>query len=728
MAGTGTPRGRAGAASVRTVNIIGYLDRLSYRPGASVHGRFSTTATGFRPRLVWLVNGDAHPLGPGVDIRPVASELDGRTVPGRVQPLRPGSYVRTAESPLPPSTTTVTLSAAVRPTLVRAGHVQTITALTSADDPVVSVSIDGDGRLGVNGSVAGELVTGRWYRLTLTVDLPAGRAEITAISRYGDRLTASADAPVTALSSLGVMFAAAGTPARDHFNGRIDRPVLSADGTPVAAWDFGPSRTLRTIANRLGPAFTGRSVNFPLRACLGADGAAADVDPRLAPEAYQAIHFHDDDLDDALWEDDVVLSLPVDLPSGVYGLQVTADDGTRDTVPFVVTPGAHRSKALVVLPTFSYLAYSCEHVMADPGARDYLKDVGVEQPPEFGGNVHDAYLLEHGLRSLYDVHTDLTGVCFTSTRKPLPNVRHDHRWAAVAGGETSAHQFSADLHLIKWLDLIGVDADVITDAEVHEYGLEALEPYRVVLTGSHPEYPTTAMMAAYESYLDGGGRLMYLGGNGFYWVTSIDPERGHTIEIRRTAGIRAWQPEPGEWHHATTGELGGLWRLRGKAPQKLVGVGMASQGFDTNRPYDVVADRTDPRVAFAFEGITGATIGDFASLVNGHGAAGVEIDRADPALGTPDDAIVLASATGFSRAYGLDPVEVQLPDGHYDGTTSDKVRCDLVLVPKPHAGAVFSTGSIAWCGSLLVDGGRNDVARLTENVLRAFLSDSFKGI
>jgi N,N-dimethylformamidase len=109
-------------------------------------------------------------------------------------------------------------------------------------------------------------------------------------------------------------------------------------------------------------------------------------------------------------------------------------------------------------------------------------------------------------------------------------------------------------------------------------------------------------------------------------------------------------------------------------------------------------------------------------MVNGHGAAGVEIDRADPALGTPGGTIVLATAVGFSRGYGLDPVDVTLPDGRYDGTTSDKVRCDLVLVPKPNGGAVFSTGSIAWCGSLLVNNMDNDVSAITGNVLRAFLT------
>lgn len=708
------------------MNIIGYLDRLSFLPGDVLRARFSTTAAAFSAELVRLYNGDDHPLGPGVDIRPVTSELDGRSFPGREQPLRAGSSIVIAETPLPAGTHSLELSLAFLPTLPEAGHRQSVVSLRQGEAVVAEAAIGADGRLELAAAgrtvTAGPVVRGRWYELTLHVT--GGVAGLRVSAAQGERLDLSLPAALDPGRPLGLTFAATGSPARDHFNGRIDSPrLLAAPSQVLAEWDFGPSTTLRRIANRVGGGFDGRSVNFPLRACLGRAGAADDVDPRLAPAAYNAVHFHDDDLDDAGWEDDVVLTLPSHLPSGVYGLRVRAGDGTEDTLPFVVTPGERREKVLLVLPTFAYLAYSCEHVMADAGSRDYLKGVGIEQPPDFGGNKHDAFLLAGGLRSLYDVHTDQSGVCFTSLRKPLPNVRHDHRWAAVAGGPTSAHQFSADLHLVAWLTAQGVGFDVVTDEEVHRQGVAALRPYRVVLTGSHPEYPTTPMMAAYEQYLAGGGRLMYMGGNGFYWVTSVDPEEGHTIEIRRTAGIRAWQPEPGEWHHATTGELGGLWRLRGRAPQRMLGVGMASQGFDVNRPYDVVADPADPRVAFVFDGVdlSSGRIGDFASMVNGHGAAGVEIDRADPALGTPDDTIVLATATGFSRAYGLDPVEVALPDGCYDGTTSDKVRCDLVVLPKPEGGAVFSTGSIAWCGSLLVNGGDNDVSAVTRNVLRAFL-------
>jgi N,N-dimethylformamidase len=55
------------------------------------------------------------------------------------------------------------------------------------------------------------------------------------------------------------------------------------------------------------------------------------------------------------------------------------------------------------------------------------------------------------------------------------------------------------------------------------------------------------------------------------------------------------------------------------------------------------------------------------------------------------------------------------------GTQSPKVRADMVFFETPHGGAVFSVGSINWLGSLGWNGYANNVARVTENVLRRFM-------
>jgi N,N-dimethylformamidase len=56
-------------------------------------------------------------------------------------------------------------------------------------------------------------------------------------------------------------------------------------------------------------------------------------------------------------------------------------------------------------------------------------------------------------------------------------------------------------------------------------GLALLARYKTVVTGSHPEYHTAQMLDALQAYRDTGGKLVYLGGNGFYWKIALDPAR-----------------------------------------------------------------------------------------------------------------------------------------------------------------------------------------------------------
>jgi N,N-dimethylformamidase len=49
------------------------------------------------------------------------------------------------------------------------------------------------------------------------------------------------------------------------------------------------------------------------------------------------------------------------------------------------------------------------------------------------------------------------------------------------------------------------------------------------------------------------------------------------------------------------------------------------------------------------------------------------------------------------------------------------VRADIVFFETSAGGAVFATGSIAWCCALSHNGYDNNVSRLTGNVLRRFL-------
>jgi N,N-dimethylformamidase len=301
------------------------------------------------------------------------------------------------------------------------------------------------------------------------------------------------------------------------------------------------------------------------------------------------------------------------------------------------------------------------------------------------------------------------------------NMRPSYRQPLLNNGYGGPHQLAADLHLVDWLEHFDYRYDILTDEDLHHFGPDCLAGYRVLLTGTHPEYWSGEGLDALEDYLRGGGRLMYLGGNGFYWVTSTEPEGQHTIEVRKWGGTAAFEVQVGEVFHSTTGELGGLWRFRGRFPQRLVGVGMTAQAVAAGAPYSRLPESNDPRVSFVFDGVGDHLIGDHYSLVNEYGAGGYEVDRWDPELGSPTHAIRLATTIGLSDRYQHVREEIMLSDSRQSASVNPKVRADMVYFEGPNGSAVWSVGSIAWCASLSFNGYDNGCSQVTRNVLNRFL-------
>ena len=50
------------------------------------------------------------------------------------------------------------------------------------------------------------------------------------------------------------------------------------------------------------------------------------------------------------------------------------------------------------------------------------------------------------------------------------------------------------------------------------------------------------MLDALDAYVGDGGNLAYLGGNGFYWVTTVAEGAPHLLEVRRGRAGRAPGP------------------------------------------------------------------------------------------------------------------------------------------------------------------------------------------
>lgn len=731
--------------------VTGYCEPWSLRAGESVRLMASSHLPGpAEVDITQIVCGDPTRYGPGFDERPV-SAAGSWSVDLDKQPLIPGSYGVASLDGLPGGRR-VALQAWVMPTLPdRPARIATLcarTAAASADSASIeALRVDLSGGCAVASTRAGgeeiqvvvdeqPLTRNRWYLLDVELDLDAGTlsAAITTavsdspgrdavegnrlselpasklaaelagmahedVSRHGSGVMASVTTPVDAGALVPTELWLAAGPGGERFDGRLARPALRT-GKATVSWELSSDMAGRTVPAddpARGPMVLHQ---LPTRGITGPvwDGSAhrwAD-----APSHFDAVHFHRDDLYDAGWETTVEARLPDDLPSGIYAFRVRSD-ASEDRVPFFVRPavGARTADVALLMPTATYMAYA-NHRMLFEGA-DFI-------PTKTRLRPEHAYIRDHPElgRSHYEKHPDGSGVMFSSRRRPVLNLRPG----------ADGWNFTPDTDINAFLEHLEVGHDIVTDEDLHADGIDAIAPYRVLVTGSHPEYWSTAMLDALGDWQRNGGRLMYLGGNGFYWRVAFSDEWPGAMELRRAEdGVRNWQTGPGESYHAWGGEYGGMWRRQGRAPNEICGIGFAAQGFEKATYFDRDPGVDRSRAAWILDGVPGERIGTSGL---GGGAAGQELDRYDVRLGSPRHAVVLASATTF----GPDMLRTKEEfEGSVDFPTPDPmVRADMVFYETPNGGAVFSVGSISWFGALARDGYDNDIARITANVVRRF--------
>jgi len=683
------------------VALIGYLDRLSARPGEGIAVKVSSE-TDYTADLVRIAHADPYPEGPGLVLEEVSAGFAG-TYPARVQEVVTGSYgVIDADLAVPEG-------GCIR-VLVQPGLLAQPQPVLALGEMVLRVSALGASieAGAVKVQVAAVMLERVWYELVATFAEGRVRLSQRALQTSWGVVDSGMAEGAGAAPSGGRLLIAADK-AGGRFDGRIEAPALLDEaGAVVAAWDFSSGIDTDAIFGT----HPGRLVNLPTRGVRGAFWDGSEMDWKHAPGQYGAIHFHADDLYDAKWETSFEVAIPA-LRSGIYGVRLRAG-GHSDIIPFFVLPakGTTTARVAYLAATFTYQAYA-NHARFnfDAPFRARARDWGAtpnnpQDHPQFGA-------------STYNRHPDGTGISLSSLRRPILNLRpgfltfHDTRGSGL-------RHFSADSHLTYWMECEGQAFDVITDHDLHREGVALLDGYACVLTGSHPEYHTRETLDALEAYTGSGGRLCYLGGNGFYWRIAVSPSIADVLEVRRTeGGIRAWDAAPGEAYHQLDGQYGGLWRRLGRAPQRLGGVGFSSQGLFEGSYYRRLAASHDPAFAWMFEGIEDEIIGDFG--VSGGGAAGFELDRADARLGSAPNLVILARSEAHQAHYVAVPEELL---SHVNTVTGeaprDLIRAEIVYFETQNGGAVFAVGSITFCGSLLWNGRDNNVSRLLGNVVRRF--------
>jgi len=743
---------------IDTTAVLGYAWPLVVAAGEPVAFHLSSPRlTSAEARLVRVRCADPDPEGPGLKLAELEATINGPVALSH-QPIYPGSCAVVADRPALGNLGAFTVGAFVWPT-APGGRAQTILSRWRDDEGQGwRLGLDAEGRLEfVVATAAGHwrvvakraLPAREWALVGGVFDPVAGRLKLiergldTQAGRGGNETFEAAgpsapDWPGEVALMIAAHAAGPGEVALGaaFYDGKIDRPrlyaaALGADGLHrlceprepfpadpdlIGAWDFSreisSDRVLDASAHRLH----GTLRQMPTRAMTGANWDGGTDRWTEAPEQYGAIHFHSDDMADAGWSPTLQMTIPRDWRSGYYALRLRATnaEGTpvESFVAFFVRAelGKPKSRLAVVASTATYLAYANSALRLDQVHAEAMLE-GL-----LALSMDDLYLQEHrelGL-STYDTHSDGSGWSLSTARRPILNMRP----------RGAVFNYGNDSHLLDWLEARGQDYDIILDDDIHRHGVQALAPYACVITVSHPEYVSREMWDAFDAYQRGGGRHMYLGGNGFYWRIAFHPTLPHTIEMRRgMSGLRTWEGEAGEGALAFTGEPSGTWRSNGRPPQRLLGVGFDGQVFTHSSPYRWLEGARYPAVAWLVEGVDlEAPLGDFGR--RGNGAAGIEIDRVEPSLGSPPDLIWLATADQLGYGGTPTPEEVRTLHRGLMGDQNRQVRADLAYFPTENGGGVFSTGSIAWVCALSHNGYDNNVSQVTGNVLRRFLDET----
>ena len=248
-------------------------------------------------------------------------------------------------------------------------------------------------------------------------------------------------------------------------------------------------------------------------------------------------------------------------------------------------------------------------------------------------------------------------------------------------GRAACHVAPTEWRLLAWLEREGVAYDLYSETQLHA-GVLDLSRYRALVLGPHPEYWTRKMYDRVKAWVfEEGGRLLYLGGNGLNCEVEIDGER---MTVLNTAISNLWP--------AGMGGAESRFARRHESEANLLGVVFTPAGIMTAAPYRVV-----DAGHWAFQD-TGLKTGDLFGQKSLHmrcpgGASGHETDKRSAS--SPKNVHLLAH-----------------------GTNDDNGGAEMVTFETPSGGRVFSTGSICYISSLLVDDG---VSQVTRNVLRQFL-------
>lgn len=373
--------------------------------------------------------------------------------------------------------------------------------------------------------------------------------------------------------------------------------------------------------------------------------------------------------------------------SGLYFLHVTTESGDFTSAPFVVAPSAPTARMAVMLGTNTWNSYN-----EFGGRSNYLNPTTLPNRPAVNTR-QDTKRYQTDVNHSDWKHADDDYAPLSFERpEPFNTIPADVEAEDTMPGFIESSLVAAEWRALAWLEREGFGHDVYADKQLHDGELD-LDGYRVLLISGHPEYWSREMIARLETWLEGGGRLLSLGGNSL----NCEIEYPTSTSMRHLTflgdgGNSLGMTNPDNPNRPLDSRL---HRTLGRSEAAILGIATTIEGFGTGAPYAVL-DASH----WAFEGTglgQGATFGSASlSQRSAGGASGWETDKTT-GWTEPDVRII---------ARGCNP---------------DRGGAELVVRTVGSAGGgVVSAGSITFAASLLVD---PTLSAVTRNLVLRCLGD-----
>ena len=220
------------------------------------------------------------------------------------------------------------------------------------------------------------------------------------------------------------------------------------------------------------------------------------------------------------WDKSFSFDLPGELKSGYYSIDLNVGD-TSFRIPIIIQPASKSGDILVIASYNTWQAYNIA-----------------------GGASFYRYNLKHDC--------DQTLSSFVHFHRPLYTFRNT---PYQKGG------FEGELNLTHWLEKENINFDVIADPDFHHQSIDP-KAYPYLVIHCHGEYWSEKMYDQLEDYLNNGGNLLYLSGNGIYWKVTYD-ETGRQMECVKYATHKNV--------HCHDKSAGGTWRNIGRPESAILG-------------------------------------------------------------------------------------------------------------------------------------------------------------